>query len=71
MSYIVARVVEQEEPLEGVHGFSLPDVEFTERDKNTLDHNLDDEVLSFIVGLIAEVDQLAEGEAIVVYKEIF
>ena len=71
MSYIVARVVETEEAVTAQHGFYIPEIDLEERDKNTLDHNLDDEVLKFVVDLIALVDELAEGEALVVWKEIF
>lgn len=71
MSYIVARKVDQGEPVAVEHGFALDEIDFTDRDKNTLDMNLDDEVLSFIVRLIREVDDLAEGEALVIYKEVF
>lgn len=36
-----------------------------------LDMNLDDEILDFILALIAKVNDLGEGEALVVWKEIF
>lgn len=36
-----------------------------------IDANLDDEMLSFVVSLISLIDDLPEGEAIVVWKEIF
>jgi hypothetical protein len=36
-----------------------------------LDANLDDEILPFILALISQVNELAEGEALVVWKEIF
>lgn len=75
MSYIVARKVDQEESdpdTDGFeHGFRLPPVDFEDRDKNALDSNLDDEILDFVLGLIKEVDELGEGEALVVWKEIF
>lgn len=71
MSYIVARKVEQEEPTGVEHGFHLPEVDVQERDKNVLDMSLDDEMLDFVLGLVAEVNSLAEGEALVVWKEIF
>jgi len=73
MSYIVARKVEQ---LQGRisgpdHGFAIDDIDFEDRAKNTLDSNLDDEILGFVLGLIGQVDDLAEGEALVIWKEIF
>lgn len=71
MSYIVARVVEQEEAATTEHGFALPEIDFEERDKNTLDSDMDFETLNFVLGLIAQVDELSEGEALVVWKEIF
>lgn len=71
MSYIVARKVEQEEPVAVEHGFHVPEIDFEDRKQNTLDMNLDDEVLSFVQRLIGLVDNLAEGEALVIYKEIF
>lgn len=36
-----------------------------------LDMNLDDEILDFVLGLIAKVNALSEGEALVVWKDIF
>lgn len=36
-----------------------------------LDMNLDDEMLDFVLGLLAQVNGLNEGEALVVWKEIF
>jgi len=71
MSYIVARKVEQEEPAAVEHGFTIPEIDFEDRIKNTLDKNLDDEILGFVLGLIKQVDNLAEGEALVIWKEIF
>lgn len=71
MSYIVARVVEQEEPAAVEHGFALPEIDVTERDKNNLDNNLDDEILGFVLGAIGLIDELSEGQALVIYKEIF
>jgi hypothetical protein len=74
MSYIIARKVDQEEPHAAddfEYGFRLEPVNFEDRDKNTLDMNLDDEILGFVLGLIAQVDELAEGEALVIWKEVF
>lgn len=36
-----------------------------------LDYNLDDEELKFVRDLLARIDNLGEGEALVVWKEIF
>lgn len=69
MSYIRAKKVEQEEPAAVEHGFALPEVDFEQRP--TLDMNLDDEMLDFVLDLIKQVNDLAEGEALVVWKEIF
>lgn len=71
MSYIVARKVDQEEPVGATYGMALSEIDFEDRDANTLDMNMDDEMLSFVIRLIAQVDQLGEGEALVVWKEIF
>lgn len=71
MSYIVARVVDTEEHESINHGFSLPPVDLTDRDKNNLDSNLDNEILGFVLGVIGLIDELSEGEALVIYKEIF
>lgn len=75
MSYIVARKVEQMESdadTDGFeHGFRVSPIDFEDREKNTLDMNLDDEVLNFVLGLIGQVEDLREGEALVVWKEVF
>jgi hypothetical protein len=74
MSYIIARKVGQmglDIADDFEHGFRLEPVDIEDRDKNTLDMNLDDEILGFVLGLIDQVDELAEGEALVVWKEIF
>lgn len=72
MSYIVARKVEQEESVDVEHGFAVAEVfDFQDRGQNILDNNLDDEILGFVLGLIKQVDDLAEGEALVIWKEIF
>lgn len=36
-----------------------------------LDRNLDDEVLGFVQDLLHRIDELGEGEALVVWKDIF
>lgn len=69
MSYIRAKLVEQEEPAAVDHGFTLPEISFEERPE--LDMNLDDEMLSFVLALIGKVNDLREDEALVVWKEIF
>jgi hypothetical protein len=69
MSYIRAKLVEQEEPVAVEHGFRVPEISF--EDRPTLDMNLDDEVLDFVLALIAKVNDLREDEALVVWKEIF
>jgi hypothetical protein len=65
MSYIKAAKTELHE--------SMLEVGIARIQKGTeeLDHNLDDEMLDFVLGLIAQVNELAEGEALVVWKEIF
>lgn len=69
MSYIRAKLMEQEDPATVGHGFSLPEISFEDRPE--LDMNLDDEMLDFVLALIAKVNDLAENEALVVWKEIF
>lgn len=71
MSYIVARKIDQEDPAAVDRGFALPEIDTQDRHENLLDMNLDDEVLQFVLGLIAAVEDLDEGEALVVWKEIF
>jgi hypothetical protein len=71
MSYIVARNVDQL-PVHGVdYGFGIRAINFEDRDKNTLDNNLDDEILPFVLGVIEKIDELEEGQALVIWKEIF
>ncbi len=70
MSYFVARKVAQGDGGETI-GITLPEIDTTDRQANVLDMNMDDEVLPFVLGLIEQVDELAEGEALVVWKEIF
>ncbi|MFJ2650836.1 hypothetical protein ACIO1C_29475 [Streptomyces sp. NPDC087420] len=69
MSYIRAKLVDQEDPVTVEHGFHIPEISF--EDEPTLDMNLDDEVLDFVLALIAKVNRLGENEALVVWKEIF
>lgn len=65
MSYIRASKVE--------HGDSRLEINLPaiQRDQADLDMNLDDEILDFVLGLIEQVNELSEGEALVVWKEIF
>lgn len=73
MSYLRARKGDQQESdpdTDGFdYGFRVPPVNFEERP--TLDHSLDDEQLDFVLALIKQVNELREGEALVVWKEIF
>lgn len=69
MSYIRAKKVDQNEPVAVEHGFALDEVDFTV--EPTVDMLLEGEQLAFVLELIAQVDSLAEGEALVVWKEIF
>jgi hypothetical protein len=69
VSYIRAKLVEQEDPAAVDHGFAVPEIDFEQ--KPTIDCNLDDEILDFVLDLIAKVNDLGEGEALVVWKEIF
>jgi hypothetical protein len=68
VSYLRAKVTEQNDAAVD-QGFIIDPVYF--QDRPDLDMNLDDEALSFIVALIAKVNDLREGEALVVWKEIF
>lgn len=63
MSYIRANKVSRER--------TSPFSDMTRVENPTLDANLDDEILSFVLGLVAEINSLREGEALVVWKEIF
>jgi hypothetical protein len=70
VSYIVARVVDQnnEPPL---YGFTVDPIDFRDRTRNALDNNLDDEILDFVLGVVRRIDDLEEGQALVIWKEIF
>lgn len=73
MSYIRAKKVEIEEGVASHDGrveLELPDHDEA-GDEMELDMNLDDEVLDFVLGLIEQVNELPEGEALVVWKVIF
>lgn len=73
MSYIRAQKVDIEEgqvSRDGAVHLELPDHDEA-GDEMTLDLNLDDEVLDFVLGLISQVNELSEGEALVVWKVIF
>lgn len=68
MSYIRAMKVDQRDSVLD-YGFALNDISF--EDRPDIDNDLNDEMAKFITSLIAAVDNLAEGEALVVWKEIF
>ncbi len=73
MSYIRAKKVDIEEGQashDGAVHLELPDHDMA-GDEMELDMNLDDEVLDFVLGLIEQVNELPEGEALVVWKVIF
>lgn len=73
MSYARAHKVDIEEgqvSRDGAVHLELPDHDEA-GSEITLDHNLDDEVLSFVLRLIRQFDDLSEGEALVVWKVIF
>jgi hypothetical protein len=73
MSYARAHKVDIEEgqvSRDGAVHLELPDHDEA-GSEITLDHNLDDEQLSFVLRLIGQFDDLAEGEALVVWKVIF
>lgn len=63
MSYIRANKVDRER--------TNPFSDFTHVENPTLDADLNFEMLDFILDLIAHVNALNEGEALVVWKEIF
>ena len=69
MSYIRAKQVDVEEPVLYEHGLHLPEINSEERPE--LDMNLDNEILDFVLALIGKVNDLGEGEALVVWKDIF
>lgn len=73
MSYIRAKKVDIEEGQashDGAVHLELPDHDMA-GDEMELDMSLDDEVLDFVLGLIEQVNELPEGEALVVWKVIF
>lgn len=66
MSYIRAQKMEIEHgPTGRLLDGTLP------ADDPTLDMNLDDEALPFVQALLGELSELGEGEALVIWKEIF
>lgn len=75
MSYIRTAKVDIEEGVASHDGrveLELPDHDEVLEPPLTLDLELDaDGVLSFISGLIDQVNELGEGEALVVWKVIF
>lgn len=64
MSYIRASLVGNKDTTTSVG-------DYTSTPTPRLDMNLDDEILDFVLALINEVNDLDEGEALVVWKEIF
>ena len=73
MSYIRAHKVEIEEGAashDGAVHLELPDCDETGQPGTDLDLDADG-VLSFISSLIDQVNELAEGEALVIWKVIF
>lgn len=65
MSYIRASKVQ--------HGDSRLEINLPaiQRDEADIDMNLDDEILQFVLRAVAEIDDLLEGEALVIWKEVF
>jgi hypothetical protein len=73
VSYIRAKKVEIQEgdaSHDGAVRLELPDHDMAGSEME-LDMNLDDEVLDFVLGLINQVNELPEGEALVVWKVVF
>lgn len=73
MSYIRAKKVDIEEgqvSQDGAVHLELPDHDEA-GDEIDLDMNMDDELLDFALRLMSEVNELAEGEALVVWKVVF
>lgn len=73
MSYIRAKKVEIEEgqvSRDGAVHLELPDHDEAGEEME-LDLNMDDEILDFVLGLVGEVNELGEGEALVVWKVVF
>lgn len=72
MSYVRAHKVDIEESdgsRDGAVHLELPDHDKVE-ERPALDLNMDDEILDFVLRLISEVNELSEGEALVVWKVI-
>lgn len=73
MSYIRAQKVDIEEGAvsrDGAVHLELPDHDEA-GSEITLDMNMVDDLLSFALLLMGEVDDLGEGEALVVWKVVF
>ena len=73
MSYIRAQQVDIEEGAvsrDGAVHLELPDHDEA-GSEITLDMNMVDDLLSFALLLMGEVDDLGEGEALVVWKVVF
>lgn len=65
MSYIRANKVR----LEG--DYERKDVRIYPQGDSTLNSDMDFEMLNFVLGVIGQIDSLEEGEALVIWKEIF
>ena len=73
MSYIRAKKVDIEEgqvSRDGAVHLELPDHDEAGSEME-LDADLDFETLDFVLGLIAQVNELPEGEALVIWKVVF
>lgn len=68
MSYIRAQVVDQTEPDNVEYGFDPGEIDFNK--KSTLDYDLDFGALAFASDLLDQIENLPEGQAIVIWKEI-
>lgn len=73
MSYIRAKKVEIEEG--GVSRDGRVELELPDHDRAgaelDIDTDMDDEILDFVLSLIGKVNDLREGEALVVWKVVF
>jgi hypothetical protein len=65
MSYIRAKLVDVDTDT------TTADVVDQHHGTPSIDCNLDDEMLDFVLALIAKVNDLREDEALIVWKEIF
>lgn len=73
MGHVRAQKVDIEEGAvsrDGAVHLELPDHDEA-GDEITLDMNMDDEILDFVLGLVHQFNELSEGEALVVWKVVF